>query len=196
MSLRDWFKKPSKKTLDDLIRGDEVVTMSDVLALDEITCRPEIVAAGFRLLTSEKHAHDGYNILGPIAAEGDAEAQFIMGNFCEAALGRPEQAAIWFQRAADQGHSQAQRNYADMLMAGQGIQANPQKAFTYYEKAAKGGVPEAQFVLGEFFRSGMHVPKDLEKAKAWYEQAKKNGFAHAETRLQQMAAQTPGESGR
>lgn len=97
-----------KKTLDDLVRGDAPVRMVDLLELDELQCRSEIVAAAAKLLQDPKHCHDGYDIIGPLAAEGDVEAQFIIGDFCESALKQPKQAAIWFQRAADQGNPQAQ----------------------------------------------------------------------------------------
>lgn len=186
MSWRRWFGKPAKKTLDDLIRGDAPVTMADLLDLDEIQCRPEIVAAAVRLLQDPKHAHDGYDILGPLAAEGDAEAQFVMGDFCESVLDRPEQAAIWFQRAADQGHPQAQRNHADMLMVGKGLKANPELAATYYKKAAVAGIPEAQFVMGEFHRGGRNVTKDTDAALKWYQKAAGQGYEPAAVRIQQF----------
>ncbi len=187
MSLRGLFGKSRKKTLDDLIRGDDPVTMKDLLELDELQCRPEIVAAGLKLVQNPKHSHDGYDILGPLAAEGDVDAQFIMGEFCESVLDRPEQAAIWFQRAADQEHPQAQRNYADLLMTGKGVDRDPRKASIYYEKAANSGIPEAQFVMGELLRAGVDVPQNLEEARKWYRLALKNGYQHAQTRLEQMA---------
>ncbi|WP_199388424.1 tetratricopeptide repeat protein [Geomonas anaerohicana] len=188
MSVFDLFKKNRKMTLNALIQGDVKITIGALLDLDEIQCRPDIINAAMKLLCNEKHAEDGYNILGELAVEGDAEAQFIMGDICESMLNRPEQAAIWFQRAADQGLAKAQRNYADMLMVGKGLACDRAKAFCYYTKAAEQGIPEAQFVLGEFFRNGDAVPKDLEKAAYWYGQSSKNGFKHAETRLNQIYA--------
>lgn len=184
MSLRNLFGKPRKKTLDDLIRGDGPVTMEDLLKLDELQCRPEIVAAALKLLQDPKHSHDGYDILGPLAAEGDVDAQFIMGAFCESVLERPEKAAIWFQRAADQEHPQAQRNFADMLMVGKGVAADPERAANYYEKAATAGIPEAQFVMGEILRNGHFRPKDDVQALSWYKKAKQQGYEPASVRIQ------------
>ena len=186
MSFLSGFGKPTKKTLKDLIQGDCPVTLKDLLELDELQCRPDIVAAATKLLFDEKHSQEGYNILGPIAAEGDAEAQFIMGEFCEDALNRPEQAAIWFGRAADQGLAKAQRNYADILMAGKGISRDPVKAGGYYEKAAIAGIPEAQFVMGEFCRNGHFLQKDDAKAISWYRRSMEQGFEGAKTRLLQF----------
>lgn len=188
MSLRSLFGGSRKKTLDDLIRGDAVVTLTDLLELDELQCHTDIVAAGEKLLQNPKHSHDGYDILGYLAVEGDVNAQFILGGFCEEALCRPEQAATWFQRAADQGHPQAQRNYADLLMTGKGIARDTRLASKYYEKAAESGIAEAQFVMGELLRVGVHVPQNLEESRKWYTLALQNGYQAAQTRLEQMAS--------
>jgi TPR repeat protein len=186
MSFKSWFGKP-KKTFKDLLQDDAPVTMKDLLELDEIQCRPEVVAAALILLKDPKHSHDGYDILGPLAAAGDAEAQFIMGEFRESAMDRPDKAAIWFQRAADQGHAKAQRNYADMLMTGRGVQRDLRQASIYYEKAAKSGVAEAQFVMGELSRVGNIIPQNLAEARRWYELAVQNGYQAAKKRLEQMS---------
>ena len=106
-----------------------------------------------------------------------------MGDLCEFVLDRPQQAAIWYQRAADQGHAQAQRNYADMLMAGKGVDANPQKAIEYYQLAALAGAPEAQFVMGEMRRNGHFIPQDDDSALSWYKKAKQQGYEPAAIRI-------------
>ena len=176
--------KSRNKTLNDLIQGDTLVTMKDLLELEEINCRPDIVAAAVKLLGDKKHAHDGYDILGPLAAEGDVQAQFVMGDFCETVLNQPEQAAVWFQRSADQGLAKAQRAYADMLMVGKGVARDPVSASSYYKKAADAGIPEAQFVMGELCRNGDIVHKDDNKAISWYQQSLRQGYEPARVRLQ------------
>lgn len=190
MKLFNWKKNAQKKTLTALILGDTPVTLAELLDLDELQNRQDIVKAAILLLRNSKHAKDGYDILGPLAAEGDAEAQFAIGEFCESTLERFEQASTWYERAAEQGHANAQRNYADMLMAGKGIETDPELAVSYYEKAAHGGVPEAQFVMGEFYRSGMHRQQDFKKAEYYYTLASENGYTPADTRLQQMRNST------
>ena len=191
MPLFDWLGKKRKVTFRDLMQGSRPVTIKDFLELDEIQCRPDMVAAARELLLSESHSHDGYNILGELASGGDAAAQFEMGDFCESVLNRPEQAAIWFQRSADQGIAAAQRNYADMLMVGKGVPQNPLKAKGYYEKAAKAGIPEAQFVMGEIFRCGIIVPKDDRQAISYYQQAFQQGYEGAGVRLKQFYPTAP-----
>lgn len=191
MSIFSFFGKPKKKTLKDLIQGDAKITIRELLPLDEIQCRPDIIDAAVKILQDRKHGEDGYNILGELAVEGDVDAQFIMGDVCESMLERHEQAAIWYQRAADQGMAKAQRNYANMLMVGKGVPCDREKAFFYYTKAAEQGVAEAQFVLGEFYSNGVDVPKDLQKAVYWYEQSKQSGYDHAESRLKQIRENPP-----
>jgi len=183
MSFFDRFGKSTKQSLNGLLAREQVISLKDLLDLDEIQTRHQIVDAARTILLNSNHSQDGYNILGPLAAEGDVEAQFAMGEFCEDVLDRPEQAAIWFGRAADQGMAKAQRNYADMLMAGKGIPQNPTKAARYYESAANSGISEAQFVMGEFYRNGHFVPKDDAKAIFWYQKARNQGYDHANARL-------------
>ncbi|MHB8111123.1 MAG: SEL1-like repeat protein [Syntrophorhabdaceae bacterium] len=191
MSLGKWFGKSPKRSLDDLIRGNDRIKMRDLLSLDEIQCRPDIVSAAIKLLQDPNHSHDGYDILGILAEEGDLIAQYIMGDFCESVLDRPVQAAIWFQRAAEQGLAKAQHAYADMLMVGKGLERNPALALEWYTKAAEQGIPEAQFAVGEFYRNGSEIPKDIKKAAYWYKMAKEGGFEPAEMRLKQIDVELP-----
>jgi TPR repeat protein len=186
MSLFSRFIKTPKKKLTDLIRGDATITIEELLELDEIQCNPDIVEKALKLLQDPKHTQDGYHILAFLAAEGNSDAQFYMGDFCESVLNHPEQAATWYQCAADQGHPQAQRNYANFLMIGKGLKANPKLAVTYYKKAAVTGIPEAQFVMGEFYRGGHNVTKDIEAALNWYKKAAGQGYKPAEERIRQL----------
>ena len=190
-SLINRFKRSPRKTLEDLIRSNASITMANLQEIVGIQCQSEIVLAAKELLNDPNHSHDGYIILGPLAAGGDVEAQFIMGEYCEFVMKRLEQAAIWYQRAADQGYAKAQRNYAYMLMTGRGVTCDRKQAFLWYTMAADQGLAEAQFALGEFFKSGADIPQDLDKAIYWYDLAKKNGFEQAEIRLMQIRGVIP-----
>ncbi len=145
MSLFNWFGKPSKITLNVLMQDDSPITIRELLKLEEIQCRADIIGAAVKLLQDQKHGQDGYNILGELAVEGDVDAQFLIGEVCESTLIRPEQAATWFQRAADQGLAKAQRNYADMLMVGKGVSCDREKAFLYYTNVTLNG-DEPKFI--------------------------------------------------
>ena len=192
-SLINRFKRSPRKTLDELIRSNAPITLANLQEIDGIQCQSEIVAAAKELLNDPNHSHDGYIILGPLAARGDVDAQFMVGEYCEFVLKRPEQAAIWYQLAAGQGYAKAQRNYAYMLMKGRGVTCDRKQAFLWYTMAADQGLAEAQFTLGEFFKSGEDVPLDLNKAIYWYDLAKKNGFEQAEIRLMQIRGIIPGK---
>lgn len=160
-----------------------------LLARDDIQCRSEICEAEYRkaleLLKNptEEKTHRAYDLMGPLAAEFDyLPAILWMGNFAESALCDLKQAAFWYKKAADLGDGNGARNYADMLMTGNGIPRNPETAIHYYVIAANSGVPEAAFVLGELFRNS----GDTENAVKAYRLAKENGYAPAGQRLQQM----------
>lgn len=91
-------------------------------------------------------------------------------------------ACIWYQRAADQGSGEGARNYADMLMAGKGVERNQREALKYYTIAMEKNIPEAAFVVGEFLRT----TGDAEGAAMAYQKALNLGYAPARMRLEQM----------
>lgn len=192
-SLIYWLMGSPKKTLDELIHKDTTITMSDLKKVNEIQCCTEMVKTAKKLLDDPKHTCDGYSILGALASGGEMEAQLLMGEFCESVLKRPEQAAIWYQQAADQGSAEAQIKYANMLMTGNGVACNRRKAFLRYAIAADQGIGVAQFEVGEFYKNGVDIPGDLDKAVYWYKLAKQNGIERAEIRLMQIMGVIPVE---
>lgn len=151
---------------------------------DQISAVEKEYKRGLQLLNSTdiNEAHRGYDIIGPLAAGGYAEAQVTMGMFVEEKFGNVNQAIIWYKRAAEQGHPQGQRCYADMLMTGRGINEDRGLALKYYELAANQGVVEAQFVMGEFCRNN----GKREQAYSWYKKALDGGYKNASIRIQQM----------
>ena len=126
--------------------------------------------------------HQGYDIIGPIAAMGYIPAKLQMGHFCEDVKGDAAQAARWFKSAADLGSPEGCRCYADMLMTGTGVETNMRQAFEYYEKAAVGGIPEAMFVMGEYCRNNGLRDKSID----WYTKSYQSGYEPAQIRIQQM----------
>lgn len=162
----------------------------ELLARDDIQCRPEICEAEFKKGMSllegnptEDKVHRDYDIMGNLASQFDyVPAIMWMGDFAENAMQNAEQAVFWYKKAADLGDGNGARCYADMLMTGNGVARNPQQAMHYYADAADKGVPEASFVLGEFLRNS----GDRENAIKAYKQALAGGYQPASIRLQQM----------
>ena len=128
----------------------------------------------------------GMDMIMKLAVKGYPEAEYCLGDIYEFQIKNLQEAAKWYQFAAEHGHLKAQRCIANFLMAWVGGPCDRKKAFLWYTKLAEQGVSEAQFVLGEFYRNGSDIPKDLDKAIYWYGLAKKNGFGHAEMRLKQI----------
>lgn len=188
-SILNWLKGSMGKTLDELIHNGTTITISDIRKINE--CRAEMAKTAKILLDDPKHSRTGYNILGALATGGEMKAQLLMGEFCETVLERPEQAAIFYQQAADQGSSEAQVKYANMLMTGKGVARNHREAFLRYALAADQGIGVAQFEVGEFYRNGEDIPGDLDKAVYWYKLAKQNGIDRAEIRLMQIMGVIP-----
>src|SRR5574342_161100 len=80
------------------------------------------------------------NLWHPLAAQGDAPAQFNLGLMYRHGQGVPQdfqEALKWYSKAADQGHAWAQFNLGVMYRQGQGTPQNPQEAVKWYRKAAE-----------------------------------------------------------
>ena len=87
-----------------------------------------------------------------------------------------------FKKAADLGDGEGARCYADMRMAGKGIQKDQHDAIRYYAMAADRRIPEATFVIGEYFRNR----GDKKLALKAYREAYEGGYKPAHIRMQQL----------
>jgi ribosomal protein S20 len=78
------------------------------------------------------------------AESGDVEAQCGLGEFYErGSLGLPQdyvQAAKWYLKAAEQGHSQAQLYLGVLMAQGQGVEQNLAEAYKWVDLAKRGSV--------------------------------------------------------
>ena len=127
--------------------------------------------------------------MGP-AAQGDADAQFNMGQAYR--LGRGVKADLaraeeLFGKAAAQGHLHASDNYG-LLLFQRGERA---KALPYISAAADRGEPRAQYLLGIANFNGDNVPKDWVRAYALVSLAQQAGLAQAISALSQMDQYIP-----
>jgi len=121
----------------------------------------------------------------PLAIAGDPDAQFNLGQAYKLGRGVPAdlvQAEIWFRRAADQGHLQAEDNLGLVLFtAGQRA-----AAMRYIIRAAARGEPRAQYVLGTAHFNGDLADRDMALAYALTKRASDAGLAVASARLAQL----------
>jgi uncharacterized protein len=126
----------------------------------------------------------------PLADRGDSDAQFNLGQAYKLGRGVPADlraAQGWFEKAAQQGHSQAQANLGLILFQNGSRQA----AMPWIRKAADAGDPRAQYVLGTALFNGDVVAKDWPRAYALMQRAAAQGLPQAATNLQAMDKYIP-----
>ena len=119
--------------------------------------------------------------LFPRARQGDADAQFRLGEMWAAGKGgsRSRSAAFKYYRdAAQQGHVEAQFRVGNMYKYGAAV-SDEDEAVKWCQKAAEQGHAEAQHTLGQMCEDDF---RDQE-AFQWYHQAAEQGHAEAQYRL-------------
>ncbi|MFM8617381.1 MAG: lipase maturation factor family protein [Opitutaceae bacterium] len=122
-----------------------------------------------------------------LSAFGNPEAQSRLGVWHAGGQeGLPRnsaQAALWFQRAAEQGFAEGQFNLAVLLTNGDGVARDLAAAAAWCRRAAEQGHADAQFMLGIKLGRGEGVPRDTVESTAWLQVAAANGHTEAARRL-------------
>lgn len=86
----------------------------------------------------------------------------------------------YFEKAAEQGHSNAQFNCGVMYYKGEGGEVNLPKALYWCTQSAQQGHKEAQLWCGVMYDEGKGTHMDKAKALYWYEKAAEQGVAIAQ----------------
>lgn len=89
-----------------------------------------------------------------------------------------------FKALAEQGHTGAQHNLADMYATGKGVPRDETRAVRWLRKAAEHGHPDSQVSLGLRYAYGQGVPQDDVQAYAWLKIAVDQGDGRARTHLE------------
>ena len=76
-----------------------------------------------------------------------------------------------FEKAADQGHVDAQYKLGWMYYHGCGVEKDPSQEIKWYEKAAQQGHVNAQYELGRLYYLGQSVDQDNDQGFYWIDQA-------------------------
>ena len=103
--------------------------------------------------------------LRPLAADGNIEAQYVLGTILETAPPpfRDLQAANgWYLRAAESGNAAAQNNLGAMYYDGRGALRNPIEAARWYKLAADQGQAVAQTNLAPVSYTHLTLPTNRE----------------------------------
>ncbi len=122
----------------------------------------------------------------PLAEQGDASAQFVLGSMYYTGTDVPRdyaEAVKWFRKAAEQGQAKAQYSLGVMYDDGQGVPQDDAEAVKWFRKAAEQGYARAQNNLGFMYRNGKGVPQDYAEAVKWYRKAAEQGYAIAQNNL-------------
>jgi len=122
-------------------------------------------------------------LLGPIAEQGHADAQYRMAIMYQNGLGvvRNELLAMkWMIASANQDFALAQHGLGFMYMEGDCAPKNGGKAVSWFTRAAEQGMAGSQTTLAMMYQTGNGVEKDPEQARKWYAMA---GFSDEEMNL-------------
>lgn len=98
-----------------------------------------------------------------------------------------EFAAVWYAKAAGQGHAKAQNNLDALYEKGRGVIKNDTTAVKWYTKAAEQGNKAAQNNLGFMHATGKGVIANNVKAYMWWNLAILNGSADAKNKQQSIS---------
>src|SRR5690242_756477 len=121
----------------------------------------------------------------PLAEKGDADAQFNLGQAYRLGRGVPinlAAAKTWFERAATQGHVDAQTTLG-LLLFQNGEQAD---GIRWLKKAAEHDEPRAQLVYGTALVNGDGVSQDPVLGYAYVSRAAAQGLEPAKQTLAQL----------
>ena len=119
------------------------------------------------------------------ARSGDAAAQNELGDCYKYGDGVGQdvtEAKNWYEKAAEQGVVEAQRNLGFYYIFGY-EEGKEEKGLEYFLKAASQGDAEAQHTIGKFFKEGTIVSQNDKSAFYWYSKAADQGYANAQYEL-------------
>jgi uncharacterized protein len=131
----------------------------------------------------------GIRLLRPLAEQGDALAQFILGFMYGEGKGVPqdhEKAVKWYRLAADQGYAAAQNNLGIRYSNGWGVPKDEAQAVAWFRRAAEQGEFRAQLNLANRYYEGIGVQQNYGEAAKWYRLAAEQGLASAQSHLGYM----------
>jgi TPR repeat protein len=126
------------------------------------------------------------------AESGNAGAQFDYAILlAQGGAGEPEdlvESVQWLEKAAVQGHAQAQFELALAYKLGRGTLQDYSAAARWFDTAARQQHVAAQYHMGRLHRIGEGVELDLMRAYAWFNRAASQGHGAARGARDEIAA--------
>lgn len=111
-------------------------------------------------------------LIRPLAEQGDAVAQYILGDMYVKGQGVSQdnaEAVKWYRLAADQGYASAQGNLGILYANGIGVPQDYAEAVKWLRKAADQGYPP--YILAIMCENGVGTPQDYVQAYKWFKLA-------------------------
>jgi len=136
--------------------------------------------------TAKKWFSEVNQPLKNLAQSGDPFAQYLWGYYYDAGFNgtaSPDEAVVWYQRAAEQGYAPAQNNLGYCLSNGDEGAQDYVKAVYWITKAAEKNHVVAQANLAGCYKRGEGVTQDYDQALSWYLKAVGQGYAPAAKQL-------------
>ncbi|WP_261528067.1 tetratricopeptide repeat protein [Burkholderia multivorans] len=124
--------------------------------------------------------------LAPLAAQGDADAQMLVGFMYQNGKGVPQdyaEAMKWYKLAANKGNNTASFNLGIMYEQGLGVPIDLQEAFRWFQISANAGNIQSQSKLGFLYGTGKGTARNYKLALHWTALAAKGGDAGASRNL-------------
>lgn len=135
---------------------------------------------------TEKDPAAALEYLKAAAGQGHADAAFLCGQI-EREAKHLSESLSWYRQAADRGHLQAIRTFADMALNGIGMAPSPELGIQYLKKLAEKKDIDALEQLGGLYETGIgKVKADVKEAIRYYTPAAELGSPKAQTRLAQL----------
>ena len=122
-------------------------------------------------LYDEKKYDQALPIVKKLAEQGNAVAQFVLGDMYMRNHGIPQdykEAVKWFTLSANQGNPHAQCNLAGMYYNGWGVPLDYKESVKWYRLASDQGDYDAQYNLAICYKNGYGVDVDLNEALKLY----------------------------
>jgi TPR repeat protein len=129
------------------------------------------------------------SLADPTEGVGDVKAQFELAWLYTNGLGTQkdlEKAALYFTKAAEQGHIEAQNKLGQLYLYGQGVTRDRSEAIKWLTTAGEGGWGDAQFTLGQLYLRGEGTEVNLAEADKWLNLAAKQGVKGADEALSEL----------
>ena len=122
----------------------------------------------------------------PLAAQGNATAQLMLGQLYLDGSGVPQDDALalaWVRKGAEQSDPAAQNYLGMMYRDGEGVTVDYAQAMKWFRKAADNGSAAGQDNVGSMYQLGQGVPRDYAEAMRWFRKASEQSNAAAQNDL-------------